>query len=417
MAPLDLWVDLTGFGDEVEEEFFRNDVDAQRLRGRVSEADAVVVDDSTILDRLLPDGLRRTNDGNNTAPPVVLLWDRSVQQLRRDGRPVGVTVDASTTEGLERAIAAVGSTEWILAHHDGDDGDDDDGETEWRMIPAENVVGAAQGTGTRVAFRSSRAGDAAGLANALESGVDALCVSARDDDGAWEAARAERREREVASPSSSVTARPAVVVRGRAQRGDRAAVRADRVCLDLVRLLSPTEGCWIGSSARAAALVLSEASISSLVPSRPFRINAGPVHSYVLLGDGRTRKYLCELVPGEDEVAVYDATTGETRSVAVGRLKTEVRPCVRVDLSCRLEGGEGEDGDVLAVEGQIFLQQAETVRLGRSGGGHLRVTDLSPTTREGASETFDGDGEEILLRIDGSGTHIGKSYSGKVIER
>lgn len=32
--------------------------------------------------------------------------------------------------------------------------------------------------------------------------------------------------------------------------------------------------------------------------SRPFRINAGPVHSYALLGDGST-KYLSELCAGD----------------------------------------------------------------------------------------------------------------------
>jgi len=173
--------------------------------------------------------------------------------------------------------------------------------------------------------------------------------------------------------------------------------------------------------------------VSALVPSRPFRINAGPVHSYVLMGDGSSTRYLSELTAG-DEVLVYDARTGQSRSVAVGRLKVEVRPCVMVGLrvvgngGCggekeEEEGGESNnhletdvDDDVV---GQIFLQQAETVRLGQSEGSYVRVTSLSTldTTAQETDSRKAIQGDDVLLRIVGTGTHIGRAYSGKVLER
>ena len=55
-------------------------------------------------------------------------------------------------------------------------------------------------------------------------------------------------------------------------------------------------GCLLGSSAKLLALVLAETAASGYVPPRPFRVNAGPVHQYVLMADGSTR-YLSEVSP------------------------------------------------------------------------------------------------------------------------
>jgi len=136
------------------------------------------------------------------------------------------------------------------------------------------------------------------------------------------------------------------------------------------------------------------------------------------LGDGITTKYLCELQAGE-EVLVYDNATGLSRSVAVGRLKIEVRPCVIVGLKATTtttakdndadDHDDDDDDDHDDVEpiadGQIFVQQAETVRLGKEEGQFVRVTDLGINQAESA-----------LLRITGTGTHVGKAYTGKVVE-
>lgn len=105
----------------------------------------------------------------------------------------------------------------------------------------------------------------------------------------------------------------------------RAAGMGDRVCLDFTQLLTDDEGVLVGSSAKGLALIhgisserigdspIYESYIGSLsihfaapgetfasgfVPARPFRVNAGPVHHYVRMGDGGF-KYLAEITAGE----------------------------------------------------------------------------------------------------------------------
>jgi len=177
-----------------------------------------------------------------------------------------------------------------------------------------------------------------------------------------------------------------------------AIVLADRVCIDLVRSLFPTEGCWIGSSSHITALVLSE-------EARPFRVNAGPVHSHVVMGDGVSTKYLSELVPG-DEVLVFDVVSGKERPVTVGRSDVDVRPCVQCGLLAvdaavvagAVVGDHGRDYHA----GQVFLERAEYVRLARAigDGSFLRITDLECGGEENVSSRASSD---VLLRVVGSG--------------
>jgi len=199
-------------------------------------------------------------------------------------------------------------------------------------------------------------------------------------------------------------------------RNTEGSVVADRVCIDFVRNLKPSEGCWIGSSAKLMALILSEAVETGFIPPRPFRVNAGPVHSYVCLADGTT-KYLGEIVAG-DEVLVLDAETGKSRAVAVGRCKIEVRPCILVKLAGMNMKDQNsmvsrQDSAMPApILGQVFLQQVETVRLGQPGGQVLPVTAIEMA---GPQDTHKQ--HSILLRISDIGTHMGRPAPGSVMER
>jgi len=90
--------------------------------------------------------------------------------------------------------------------------------------------------------------------------------------------------------------------------------------------------------------------------------------------EDNSTKYLSELQAG-DHVQVYNSQTQTCRGVAVGRLKQEVRPCVLVELL------QSSQDDQKTASAQVFLQQAETVRLGQEGGGcFVRVTDLVAQT-------------------------------------
>lgn len=350
-------------------------------------------------------------DPNGKHPPKIFC--------QGNNEPIGAIVDVSTPSGQDTALGLIGSVEWIVitCQEDREDG--------WIMIPAENLISSCQNTGTKIAAVVDRVGDVGGLARALELGIDALCIDAVDatENGElWDALIDAKEERRSAAAANADNVRgvtgdgstgPSIptIVQGTCRRvapaGGKSTVLADRVCIDLVQSLKPTEGCWIGSSAKIMALVLSEAAQSSFVPSRPFRVNAGPVHSYVVMGDGASTKYLSELSAG-DEVLVVDVVSGSERPVAVGRLKIEVRPCVQVGLLAPQSPSQTKEK---ASHGQVFLQQAETVRLGQTLGddSFLRITDLEYKEDVQASD--------VLLRVVGLGTHVGKAYSGKVTEK
>ena len=257
--------------------------------------------------------------------------------------------------------------------------------SDWTMIPLENLVAAASGSGTKLAATISREIDLNGAAFALQHGVDAVLLPPeRGSEGLWAAARdlvTPTGSGDTKPPSSDLsTATVASVESGGV---------GERVCVDLIERLSPGEGMAIGSSSASLCLVHGETLPSEYVPSRPFRVNAGAVHAYALMADGST-KYLSELQSG-DEVAVV-SRDGSQRMAVIGRLKIERRPF----LTVRFQYG--------STEGQIMAQQAETVRLVSPLGEPVSVTELSV-------------GDEILVRLDSSMRHIGQAVPGEVSER
>ena len=139
----------------------------------------------------------------------------------------------------------------------------------------------------------------------------------------------------------------------------------DRVIVDTTSILGPEEGLLVGSAAGFLFHVASEAAGSRFSRPRPFRVNAGAAHSYVLMADGSTR-YLAELEPGDAVLASLPG--GSVRSLRVGRLKIERRPLVVVTAR------EGESSRT------VFLQEAESVRLS-SDSGRVATTELAPGLR------------------------------------
>lgn len=303
---------------------------------------------------------------------------------------LGAAVSVETPDAQQDALALIGSVSFIFveAGHA-------------PMITAENILAAAQGTPTRLAVTCRSASEVNGLAFALQVGVDALvvsddCLDAADFVEALEIAKAQRLERIGAvghEEQLSATLEPIAVelLQARVTNVMPGGI-ADRVCLDLTRLLDEGEGCLLGSSAKKLALVLGETALSGYVPPRPFRVNAGPVHQYVLLADMST-KYLSEVVSG-DAVLCVRASDGRCRACVVGRCKVEPRPMLRVEFAT-------PDGE----RGQLFLQQAETVRLATTSGP-LSVTRVRVSNDP-----------EILVRLAIRGTHVGRSIDAIVLER
>lgn len=245
--------------------------------------------------------------------------------------------------------------------------------TDWRIIPYENLIAAYHGKGTQLIARAVDAQDARLLLHTLERGVDVVILPAEHL-----AAAAEW----LSQHKGTETLVPARVT------AIRTVGMGDRACLDTASLLRESEGVLTGSGSGGLFLVASEARESAYVASRPFRVNAGAVHAYVLCPGGRTR-YLSELQAG-DEVLVVDPE-GNARPVVLGRVKIERRPFLLVEAET-----EGRRIHVL-------LQNAETIRL-VTPEGTKSVVALAP-------------GDVVLARIDQSGRHFGMSVDETVLER
>ena len=295
------------------------------------------------------------------------------QVLDEAGSLVGERVSIDEPAAQEAARARLGLVPWLLVNG-----------SDWRLIPLENLVAASRGTGTRIAAEVRDAALLQGAAGALDIGVDGLVLPADADlwtaAAAWTDTHAPTHGVLPRAPSAELVPLEVISVEP--------AGMGDRVCIDLTSTLELGEGLLLGSTSQLLVLVHGETLVSGYVPPRPFRVNAGAVHSYVLGADG-ARPYLADLAAA-DRLEVVDST-GSRREATIGRLKRERRPLVMM----RLRHG--------AVEGQVFLQQAETVRLVREGGAPVDVTTLAP-------------GMWVLGQVGDTGRHLGQAIPADVEE-
>ncbi|MEM4246534.1 MAG: 3-dehydroquinate synthase II, partial [Candidatus Bathyarchaeia archaeon] len=152
----------------------------------------------------------------------------------------------------------------------------------------------------------------------------------------------------------------------------------DRVCIDTCSMLNIGEGMLIGNQSSCLFLIHSETIESEYAASRPFRVNAGTVSSYVLK-PGEKTQYLSELKAG-DEVLIVNRM-GETSVGNVGRVKIEMRPQILIEATYR--------GKVF----KVILQHAETIHLVTKEGSKS-VVDLKPR-------------DKVLIRYQEGGRHFG----------
>lgn len=141
----------------------------------------------------------------------------------------------------------------------------------------------------------------------------------------------------------------------------------DRACVDTCSYLGKDEGILVGSHSKGMILCVSETHPLPYMPTRPFRVNAGAIHSYTLADRGRTH-YLSELTAGSKVLAVD--TKGRTRTVAVGRVKIETRPLISIDAVAA--GGQ---------EVNLILQDDWHVRVLGPDDAVLNSTELRPGDR------------------------------------
>ncbi|MGP8078000.1 MAG: 3-dehydroquinate synthase II [Thermoplasmata archaeon] len=239
---------------------------------------------------------------------------------------------------LEAEVAAIPDGGTLVLEWTGD-----------RVIPLENAV-ARRGHRFHLWTIARSPEEVPASLGALEHGADRVVVVVRSPE---EVDRLEAML-ERAVPASLEWRRVPL-------RSVRPAGLGDRVLVDTTSLLRPEEGLLVGSAAALLVHVASEAVGSAFSRPRPFRVNAGAAHSYVLMADGSTR-YLSELEAGDAVLVAVPA--GPTRAVRVGRVKIERRPMVVLTAD--------DDGRTRTV----FLQEAETVRVS-TDAGRVAVTALS----------------------------------------
>lgn len=257
------------------------------------------------------------------------------------GRDVPI-VTVSDPEGLASALAGIPASGALAIEWTGD-----------RVIPLENAI-ARRGRRFELWAVARTPGEVPGALGALEHGADHVVVEVRSP------SEVDTLERVVEGPLPSGLDWALVPV-----TAVHAAGVGDRVIVDTTSLLRPAEGLLVGSAAAFLFHVASEAVGSQFSRPRPFRVNAGAAHSYVLMADGTTR-YLAELNGGDSVLAAEP--NGAARSVRVGRIKIERRPLVAVAADDR------------GTRRTIFLQEAETVRLSAERD-RVATTDLEPSAR------------------------------------
>ncbi|CAA7051928.1 unnamed protein product [Microthlaspi erraticum] len=158
-------------------------------------------------------------------------------------------------------------------------------------------------------------------------------------------------------------------------------------------------GAKVGSFARGLFLVHSECLESNYIASRPFRVNAGPVHAYVAVPGGKTC-YLSELRSGR-EVIVVDQE-GKQRTAVVGRVKIEKRPLILVEA--KLSAEEEEETCF-----SIILQNAETVAL-------VTPNQVNSLRESAIPVTSMKLGDQVLIRLQGGARHTGIEIQEFIVE-
>lgn len=244
---------------------------------------------------------------------------------------------------------------------------------DWTVIPLENLVAQSD----RIIAAVGSADEAAVALTALERGTAGILLSTDDP------AEIRRVAKVIAGAGEEVPLVPFEVTRivpvG----------MGDRVCVDTCSILGDGEGMLVGNTSSAFLMVHPETLENPYVAPRPFRVNAGAVHAYILLPGGKTA-YLADLAVG-DKVLVTEHT-GPAHDAVVGRVKIERRPLLLV---------EAKAGDAKV---SLVLQNAETIRLVRPDGAAVSVAALEV-------------GDRVLGSVAEGGRHFGVAVKETILEK
>lgn len=328
---------------------------APAVRGAIVEeaihqrVDAIVAATAEELAGLPPTVLRVLQpagdlpDDLDDVDVVVLDATRGVPEAygsRTDVR-FGQFVEVSDAETLERACAAARTEPYTVIHF-----------LDPTKIPLEIVLAAAHGSSGVIVTTVGDLEEADIVFGVLEQGSDGVLLAPTR---VGEATALRRIATE--DPGTLALVELEVVATAHIGMGERA-------CVDTCSHFHEDEGILVGSHSKGMILCCSETHPLPYMPTRPFRVNAGAIHSYTLSQGGRTN-YLSELTAGS-KVRAVDAK-GQTRLVTVGRVKIETRPLLSIDAV-------SPDGRKV----NLIVQDDWHVRVLGPGGSVLNTTELRP---------------------------------------
>jgi 3-amino-4-hydroxybenzoic acid synthase len=287
--------------------------------------------------------------------------------LRHPGVQFGRYVEVVDAATLDLACQAARLDQWCLLSF-----------RDPTKIPLEIVIAsAARATGSTITMVGSLA-EAEIVFGVLEHGSDGVLLAPGRVGETTALTRAARAAHTSLSLVELEVVRTAHVGMG------------ERACVDTCSHFRLDEGMLVGSHSKGMVLCASETHPLPYMPTRPFRVNAGAIHSYTLSADGRTN-YLSELGAGSKVLAV-DAK-GEARLVTVGRVKIETRPLLSIDAVA-------PDGTAI----NLIVQDDWHVRVLGPGGVVLNSTELAP-------------GDRVLGMLPTEDRHVGHPISEFCLEK
>jgi 3-dehydroquinate synthase II len=306
-------------------EYIQNDLNLSIIYPS-DKADYIVLDSAEELENLSLNYLKSIgNNNNNEDEPELTSNYREDDNKDRKfiKKHFGIYKKVKSNKDVEeiKTISEKGANFVIIDVED------------WKIIPLENIIATLQGTDTEIYALAKSIEETETLFTVLELGVDGIIFESDDEDEVSKIQHIIRKFAFNIAPAKILEIKDVGI--------------GERVCIDTVSMLCEGEGMLIGNKSNFLFLVHNESVGSSFTSPRPFRVNAGAVHSYTITPDGTT-KYLSELESGS-QILIVNAS-GMARIVSVGRAKIESRPLRLFKAICGSEIGT------------IIVQNAETIR-------------------------------------------------------
>ncbi|MER5223533.1 3-dehydroquinate synthase II family protein [Streptomyces flaveus] len=255
------------------------------------------------------------------------------------GTPVVGLIDVRDDRTLQLSCAGAVALPYTVIHF-----------ADPTKIPLEIVLAAADSADGKLVTVVDDLEEAAIVFDVLERGSDGILYAPRSADEVFALARL----LEATTPQLELSTLTVESIRH--------VGLGDRVCVDTCSHFDEDEGILVGSYSSGFVLCCSETHPLPYMPTRPFRVNAGALHSYTLGPENRT-SYLSEVGSGMALLAV--GADGRTRRVVVGRAKLESRPLLEIRT-------HAEDGQLVS----LTVQDDWHVRVLGPGGKVLNVTEL-----------------------------------------